>query len=336
MPKHSKRFDEHKKGGKNSNKVVARTGANDELTKGRSKNTRDPNYDSESDEEDVVYEVTSETTADALALLREYFSSGDREELAANLKETNTAATHNNFVKKALIAGIENGPYERELVSQLLVFLSGKVIDGEKMVQGFEDAILALDDITLDSPGAPEVLGKFLARAIVDEAVPPALISKIPKGKNQRVDDCLSLAAALTTEKHRIDRLTHIWGPGDLSSVKRLKKEVGELLEEFIISDDLEEAENNIRKLNAPSFHFQVVKQALYLALQKQKDSDQTKLLRLLHHCYKTGLLSSQAIHRGFAVCYDRIADLQLDFPHAKQLLDSFAQKAQTEGWYHT
>jgi len=41
--------------------------------------------------------------------------------------------------------GIENGPYERELVSQLLLYvLEQKVVTREKIVEGFEDAIMAL------------------------------------------------------------------------------------------------------------------------------------------------------------------------------------------------
>jgi len=297
----------------------------------------DPNYDSEEEEGYVIEEVSTgpeeATVADAPALLKEYFSSGEKADLAKSLTDTRTNATHNNFVKKALIAGIENGPYERELVSQLLLYvLEQKVVTREKIIEGCEDAIMALDDIVLDNPNATEILGKFLARAIVDEIVPPAFLHKFTKGKNRRVDDCISLSEALVTEKHRIDRLAHIWGPGDLSSVKRLKNEVNELINEFLVSGDQDEAESNVRKLNASSFHFQIVKAAIYLALQ-QTQAKRNELEQLLKHFHQIGLISSQAISQGFRVCYERINDIELDVPKAKQFIDEIANSARKQGW---
>jgi len=203
----------------------------------------------------------------------------------------------------------------------------------KKILEGFENALLELDDIVLDSPDAPDVLGKFIARAVVDEVLPPSFLHKLTKGKNERVDECLSLAEALTTEKHRIDRLSHIWGPGDLSSVKRLKTEVNEILEEYLVSGDLKEAENSVRKLNTPSFHFQVVRLAIYTALQKQNKKQQTQLLSLLNHFFKTGLLSLDSIKVGFDACYDRLNDIALDVPNGKQLLDEMARNARSQGW---
>jgi len=299
---------------------------------------KDPNYNSEEEDDYVMEKVGTEehieeSIADAPALLREYFWSGEKEELANSLKETGTNTTHNNFIKKALIAGIENGPYERELVSQLLLYLmESKVVDREKITLGCEDALMALDDIMLDNPNASEILGKFLARAIVDEVVPPSFLSKFQKGKNQRLDDCISLVEALVTEKHRIDRLAHIWGPGDLSSVKRLKNEVNELLNEFLISLDEEEAERNVRKLNAPAFHFQIVKQAIYLAIQ-QNDSKRQQIEKLLQHLNQIGLISNYAISQGFLICHERIKDIELDVPKAKQLIEDIATNAKKQGW---
>jgi hypothetical protein len=45
----------------------------------------------------------------------------------------------------SIVLGIENGPYERELVTQLLLFvLEQKVISREKITEGAEDALMAL------------------------------------------------------------------------------------------------------------------------------------------------------------------------------------------------
>jgi hypothetical protein len=50
--------------------------------------------------------TAEESIADAPALLKEYFASGEKEELARSLTDTKTSSTHNNFVKKAFIAGM--------------------------------------------------------------------------------------------------------------------------------------------------------------------------------------------------------------------------------------
>jgi len=65
----------------------------------------------------------------------------------------------------------------------------------------------------------------------------------------------------LISERHGSERLAHIWGPGDLTSVKRLKEEVTTIFGEYISNNDQKEAYNSVRKLGAPSFHPQLVKQ---------------------------------------------------------------------------
>jgi len=234
-------------------------------------------------------------------------------------------------VRKAVVMSMEKQPYERELISKLLLAMNGRTITQEKIVEGFQKMLNMLDDIVLDSPDATEFLSKFLARAIVDEVIPPAFLTSA-HATSRLAREVIALASALTTEKHRIDRLAHIWGPGDLRSVKRLKEESALLLEEYLSTGDLNEADSCVRKLNAPSFHFQLVKQAVRLAMLKGEE-DRKRLLAFLAFFSKSDLISNDHMSRGFIECYRGLNDIKLDIPNAESLLNEMIATGKSGHW---
>jgi len=42
---------------------------------------------------------------------------------------------------------------------------------------GFDLLLSQLDDLSLDTPDAPEILGNFMARCVADDCLPPAYIT---------------------------------------------------------------------------------------------------------------------------------------------------------------
>jgi len=189
----------------------------------------------------------------------------------------------------------------------------------------------AIDDLSLDTPDAVDVLSKFLARAIVDEVVPPAFL-KTSVADTPRAKETIALATALVTEKHKLDRLAHVWGPGDFHSVRHMKEEINTLFEEFVLSGDTNEADRSVRKLNAPSFHYQIVKQAIRLALAKPEDA-RKKLMDLLDFFVKTGLISTTHVVQGFALTFASLPDIKLDVPNAPATLNELVNTAKQQGW---
>jgi len=316
-----------KKGGAGGKGTWGKGGIDDLKTV--SEDPSDPNY-SDQDEE-VVLEVV-DVISPIEAILKEYFLSGDAEETVKTLLELGSKAVPpQHFVRKAIVVAMEKQAYERELTSKLFSALYSKVISAEQFEQGFQIVLDKIDDVALDVPDVADVLAKFLARAVVDEIVPPAFL-KSAVAETPLAKESLSLASALATEKHRIDRLAHVWGPGDLSSVKRLKQESRLLLEEYLSSGDLREADNCVRKLNAPSFHFQLVKEAVRLALDENEEHQQ-KILALLGFFAKEGLISPDHLAKGFACVSDALPDIKLDIPDADKRLSSFILRAQPLGW---
>lgn len=318
-----------KKGGAGG-KTVWGKGGIDDLKEVR-EDPNDPNYVSDEDDKQVVIE-TVDVVSPVVAVLREYFSSGELEEALKAVKELQINPAE--FVRKAVILAMDKQAFERELTSQLLTALTTNGMTSSDIETGFQRTLDVIDDAILDCPDGVEVLSKFIARALVDEVIPPRFL-KDAQAHSNNAKEAIALASALTTEKHRIDRLAHVWGPGDLSSVKRLKEETNTLLQEYLSSGDLSEADRCVRKLNAPSFHFQIVKQALRIALEKDGE-DAKKIVELLAFFYKEGLVSQDHTVKGFHCVFDALNDFKLDFPNAEKQLQEISNTAVSAGWLPT
>jgi len=289
----------------------------------------DPNYCSDDDDEIVMEKVEEQNPVEAV--LKEYFSSGDVDELSTALQSLKISNNMEAFVKKSIAIALEKQAYERELVSQMLFALYGNTITAEKMEAGFQRAIESIEDLCLDTPDGIELVSKFIARAVVDEILPPSFL-KSAHVSSEREKEIISLANALVTEKHRSGRLAHIWGPGDLSSVKRLKEEVLMLLGEYLNTGELQEADKSVRKLNAPSFYFQLVKQALRFGISRTIEEQRKKISQLLNSFSKSGLISNDHMIKGFQSCHDILGDIALDVPNAHALFDEFVLRAKEGG----
>jgi len=315
-----------KKGGAGGHGAWGKGGLDD--LQGVPSDPHDPNYDSEGEEQVVISKV--EVTPPIEAVLNEYLRSGDIPELLKSVAELNLGENQYQFIKKSLARGLEKQAYERELISKLISTVYSEVIEPIRIAEGFQAALDSIDDLSLDTPDAVDVLSKFLARAIVDEVIAPAFL-KTAKTESARAKETIALATALVTEKHKLDRLAHVWGPGDFHSVRHLKEEINTLLEEYVVSADQTEADRSVRKLNAPSFHYQIVKQALRLALAKPEDA-RKKLLDLLGYFVNTGLISTTHVVQGFALTYATLNDIKLDIPTAPGTLNDLVKAAKDQG----
>ena len=60
--------------------------------------------------------------------------------------------------------------------------MARQVIAVEQVQRGFRALLRAAADLRLDVPNAPEQIATFLARAVVDDALPPAFVEGIPDG----------------------------------------------------------------------------------------------------------------------------------------------------------
>jgi len=121
-------------------------------------------------------------------------------------------------------------------------------------------------------------------------------------------------------------------------SVRRLRKEVRQILEEYINHQDPPLAVNSIRDLNTPHFNVEIVKKCFEIALEQNSlqystrsassPQDKSKLLALLVVLEASAIVSKQEIQQALKLVTDQMADIGLDVPHAKEILTDLVKEA--------
>lgn len=268
---------------------------------------------------------TQEPSQAVLEIITEFIESGELKDALEDIKKRREIDGA-DFVKRTLIFGIERKAYERELISQLL---SGaySIFQTKEMPDGFEIVLDRLPDLSLDVPDAPEVLGKFIARAVVDEVLPPVFLEQA-KINNPKAQASLSLAQELYDKDRKL--LYHIWGGGDLSSVRRLRKVVDAFLSDYLENKEIEDASTAISELNAPTYNSQVIRQAITLALERNTSQARSDILDLISVLFKRGQFSEYDVLHGFELVWRKIHDIKLDVPNADAMLTELTNTAKS------
>jgi MA3 domain len=86
--------------------------------------------------------------------LKEYFDSGDADEVIRTLEELGCKEYHPEIVKKAVSLAMDKGPRERELTSRLLSCLQPTPLTHAQMEAGFTILLDGLDELSKDVPDA--------------------------------------------------------------------------------------------------------------------------------------------------------------------------------------
>jgi hypothetical protein len=264
-------------------------------------------------------------------ILDEYFVSGVFEEAERALTELDHSDLHHEFVKLAISKAMDLHDRERELASNLLPRLYPNVITHDKIVEGFTALLERIEDLKLDIPNAPEYLSAFLARAVVDDLLPPAFLSP-DSADVELAKEVLVKAKSMIKGKGAGKRMEHIWGPGGDQSVKRFKESAQTILEEYLVNTDIVETDKAIRDLNIPTFHWYVVKKAVLLAIDS-KDTDVDKIVKLLTTFSTSQLISEAQFLAGFESCARMIEDIELDTPRGRDLLAQFITRSINAGY---
>ncbi|PIA51481.1 hypothetical protein AQUCO_01100371v1 [Aquilegia coerulea] len=223
---------------------------------------------------------------------------------------------------------------EKEMASVLLSALYADVVTSAEISQGFFMLLEAADDLAVDILDAVDILALFIARAVVDDILPPAFLNRAAK---ILPESSKGLQVLHTAEKsylsapHHAELVEKKWGGSTHITVEEVKKKITDLLREYVESGDTAEACRCIRELGVSFFHHEVVKRALVLAMEIQ--SGEPLVLKLLKEAAEEGLISSSQMVKGFGRMAESLDDLSLDIPSAKALFHSLVPKAISEGW---
>ncbi|KAL7503155.1 hypothetical protein ACHAXN_000983 [Cyclotella atomus] len=271
--------------------------------------------------------------------VREYFDSSDADEVVRCIDEMKCREYHPEVVKRAVSLGLDEGPRERELVSRLLASLHPHPLSDEEMERGFEFLLDSIDDLVVDIPDAKAMVGSFLARAVVDEVLAPAFLSN--RNNAHPGDTVVEKAVGLLSREHCTARLEKVWGPGDGRPVSELKDIMDQLLKEYLLSRELDEAASCVRELKASHFHHELVKRGVKIAMEEDgrdhasESSALDAMAALFKFLVNNSIVSEYQVTKGVSRLRKSLADLQLDVPAADKMLDEFESMAKDGGFLH-
>ncbi|CAH9104505.1 unnamed protein product [Cuscuta europaea] len=298
----------------------------------------DPNYDSGEEPYELVGSVVSdpldEYKKSVVSLVEEYFSTGDVDVAASDLRELGSVEYHPYFIKRLVSMAMDRHDKEKEMASVLLSALYADVISSAQISRGFFMLLESTDDLAVDILDAVDILALFIARAVVDDILPPAFIARARKmlpeaSKGYQVLQTAEKSYLLAP--HHAELVERRWGGSTHLTVEEVKKKIAELLREYIESGDTNEACRCIRQLGVSFFHHEVVKRALVLAMEIR--TAEFIIMKLLKEAAEEGLISSSQMLKGFSRLSECLDDLALDIPSAKTLFQSIVHQAISEAW---
>lgn len=204
------------------------------------------------------------------------------------------------------------------------------------------------------------MVANFVARAVVDEVLPPAYLSE---QNNKRPGNVVvEKAITLLSREHCTARLERVWGPGDGRPVGELKVEMDQMLQEYLMSRELGKpcqippslgVENNVnslfaltmwshvpvdecarcvKELDASHYMHELVKRGVKIAMEVDgKDSNTLHdkssidaMAALFAFLVKNAIVSEHQVSKGLSRLHKQIDDLKLDVPAAQSLLKDF------------
>lgn len=270
----------------------------------------------------------------ATIIVEEYFATDDVVSTMNELKEVGKPEYSYYFVKKLVSMSMDRHDKEKEMAAILLSALYADIIHPSQVYKGFTKLVESADDLIVDIPDTVDILALFIARAVVDDILPPAFLKK--QIANLPIDskgaEVLKKAdkSYLTAPLHA-EIIERRWGGSKNTTVDDVKARINNFLKEYVVSGDKKEAFRCIKDLKVPFFHHEIVKRALIMAMEKRQA--ETPLLDLLKEAAGEGFINTSQMSKGFSRLIDLVDDLSLDIPNAHGLLQKLMSKAASEGW---
>lgn len=142
--------------------------------------------------------------------VKEYFSSN---EMADFLKSTKELEHHYHYelVKLLISLSLDRTDKERECASYFLANAAGSVISTDEISKAFSILLGRVEDLMMDVPNVLKLLSFFVARAITDEAIPPAFLYRVDLAGNDMGNQVVQQAQMLLKEARASEKLSRVW-----------------------------------------------------------------------------------------------------------------------------
>ncbi|KAI3934158.1 hypothetical protein MKW92_043150 [Papaver armeniacum] len=161
-----------------------------------------------------------------------------------------------HFVKRLVSMAMDRHDKEKEVASVLLSALYADVISSVHISQGSVLLLEAADDLVLGILDAVDILALFVARAVVDDILPPAFLSRAKKvlPESSKGVQVIQTADRATFQLLIMQNLWRNAGGGSTHvTVEEVKKTISVLLRDYVGSGDTAEVCRCIRDLGVLS-----------------------------------------------------------------------------------
>jgi len=115
-------------------------------------------------------------------IVTEYFDSADVDDATKSLQELESPYIYFELIKKLVSTSLDKSDVERELAVVLIAHLSGGEVPQSAVAKALNILLGRVEDIYLDVPNVLNLLSRFLARLVSDEALPPSFLIRADLG----------------------------------------------------------------------------------------------------------------------------------------------------------
>ncbi|KNC76575.1 hypothetical protein SARC_10933 [Sphaeroforma arctica JP610] len=277
---------------------------------------------------------------DVEPIIKEYFNSGDSGDVLESLQKLGEG----EFITAGLLTGLslamERHRAERELISCLITdfVFEHKVANSAMIAETFQAMLYNIDELATDIPEVATFLGRFIARAVADDVIAPAFVtSNRVQDDAVRADEALSIAHKFLNMKHGYSRLENVWGvDGARRPIAYLREKMHDLLEEYVLSSDVDDLEKSLKELSVPHFNHELVYQTIVYSIEAKPDTRSVvmeKMSKVIGRLENDGFLSDDQINMGLTRAFADLEDLCLDVPDGKQVFQELTSLAVQDKW---
>lgn len=161
-------------------------------------------------------------------IIIDYFQSEDVADAVKSLQELNAPYLAFETVKQLLLLALDRGNRQREGASVFLARATsselGSYLTTADIERGFTQLLERTEDHVADVPNLLKFLSIFLARAVVDEVLPPSFLVRVDLNTNDLGSRVLQRAQQLTKQENASEKLEYAWEDLDEEEYQKQQK----------------------------------------------------------------------------------------------------------------
>jgi hypothetical protein len=144
-------------------------------------------------------------------LIKQFFLSEDGDDFTQSIQDLACEAVNFELIKKLISMSLDGKPHHRELTSRILAYWADGFITLTHYERAFSVLLERVEDLYLDVPDILRLLAGFLARAIVDEILPPAFLVRQDLSERDLGNQVIQLTQKWLQQAEATEKIQEVW-----------------------------------------------------------------------------------------------------------------------------